>query len=138
VRAAGVSLAAQAEGGIDAANLLKPALARGGLRCIGATTLAEYRKHIEKDPALGARCFISLFYSLYSSSFSQARARSPSRALAPSLARTLPRACALSPSRARLRSRARSIRSPPSLMHARTPRLDPATARAPAPLAARF
>ncbi|WP_169728560.1 type VI secretion system ATPase TssH [Comamonas composti] len=39
----------------DAANLLKPALARGGLRCIGATTWSEYKKHIEKDPALTRR-----------------------------------------------------------------------------------
>jgi len=42
-------------GGIDAANLLKPALARGELQCIGATTLDEYRKYIEKDPALERR-----------------------------------------------------------------------------------
>lgn len=42
-------------GGMDAANLLKPALARGKLRCIGATTLAEYRKYIEKDQALVRR-----------------------------------------------------------------------------------
>ena len=42
-------------GGMDAANLLKPALARGELRCIGATTLDEYRKHIEKDAALERR-----------------------------------------------------------------------------------
>ncbi|MBP1621714.1 MAG: ATP-dependent chaperone ClpB [Acidobacteria bacterium] len=47
--------AGAAEGAIDAANLLKPALARGELRCIGATTLAEYRKHIEKDAALERR-----------------------------------------------------------------------------------
>jgi len=47
--------AGSAEGGIDAANLLKPALARGKLQCIGATTLAEYRKHIEKDAALERR-----------------------------------------------------------------------------------
>jgi ATP-dependent Clp protease ATP-binding subunit ClpB len=44
-----------AEGAIDAANLLKPALARGELRCIGATTLDEYRKHVEKDAALARR-----------------------------------------------------------------------------------
>ncbi|MGH9014296.1 MAG: ATP-dependent chaperone ClpB [Acidimicrobiia bacterium] len=44
-----------AEGAVDAANLLKPALARGELRCIGATTLEEYRKHVEKDPALERR-----------------------------------------------------------------------------------
>src|SRR5579875_1355581 len=44
-----------AEGAIDASNILKPALARGELQCIGATTLAEYRKHIEKDAALERR-----------------------------------------------------------------------------------
>jgi ATP-dependent Clp protease ATP-binding subunit ClpB len=44
-----------AEGAVDAANMLKPALARGNLRCIGATTLDEYRKHIEKDKALERR-----------------------------------------------------------------------------------
>jgi ATP-dependent Clp protease ATP-binding subunit ClpB len=44
-----------AEGAVDASNLLKPALARGELRCIGATTLDEYRKHIEKDAALERR-----------------------------------------------------------------------------------
>lgn len=44
--------AGAAEGAIDAANILKPALARGELQCIGATTLDEYRKHIEKDAAL--------------------------------------------------------------------------------------
>ncbi|WP_448601835.1 ATP-dependent Clp protease ATP-binding subunit [Thermoleptolyngbya sp.] len=43
------------EGGMDAANLLKPALARGELQCIGATTLDEYRKHIERDAALERR-----------------------------------------------------------------------------------
>jgi len=47
--------AGAAEGAIDASNLLKPALARGDLRCIGATTLNEYRKYIEKDPALERR-----------------------------------------------------------------------------------
>ena len=47
--------AGRAEGGSDAANLLKPALARGDLRCIGATTLDEYHKHIEKDAALERR-----------------------------------------------------------------------------------
>ncbi len=47
--------AGKAEGAIDAANMLKPALARGTLRCIGATTLDEYRKYIEKDPALERR-----------------------------------------------------------------------------------
>ena len=43
------------EGAMDASNLLKPALARGELHCVGATTLDEYRKHIEKDPALERR-----------------------------------------------------------------------------------
>ena len=47
--------AGAAEGAADAANLLKPALARGELRCIGATTLDEYRKHVEKDKALERR-----------------------------------------------------------------------------------
>lgn len=47
--------AGAAEGGSDAANLLKPALARGDLRCVGATTLDEYRKYIEKDAALERR-----------------------------------------------------------------------------------
>lgn len=47
--------AGAAEGAIDAANILKPVLARGELRCIGATTLEEYRKHIEKDSALERR-----------------------------------------------------------------------------------
>lgn len=47
--------AGAAEGAIDASNMLKPALARGELRCIGATTLGEYRKYIEKDPALERR-----------------------------------------------------------------------------------
>jgi ATP-dependent Clp protease ATP-binding subunit ClpB len=52
--------AGKAEGAMDASNLLKPALARGELRCVGATTLDEYRKHIEKDAAL-ARRFQSVF-----------------------------------------------------------------------------
>ncbi len=52
--------AGRAEGSMDASNLLKPALARGDLHCIGATTLDEYRKHVEKDPAL-ARRFQAVF-----------------------------------------------------------------------------
>src|SRR5581483_7481606 len=44
-----------AEGSVDAANILKPELARGTLRLIGATTVTEYRKYIEKDPALARR-----------------------------------------------------------------------------------
>ena len=47
--------AGAAEGAIDAANILKPPLARGELQCIGATTLDEYRKYIEKDSALERR-----------------------------------------------------------------------------------
>lgn len=47
--------AGAAEGAVDASNMLKPALARGELRCIGATTLNEYRKHVEKDTALERR-----------------------------------------------------------------------------------
>jgi ATP-dependent Clp protease ATP-binding subunit ClpB len=47
--------AGASEGAMDASNLLKPALARGELHCIGATTLDEYRKHVEKDPALQRR-----------------------------------------------------------------------------------
>ena len=47
--------AGAAEGAVDAANMLKPALARGELRCVGATTVQEYRKHIEKDAALERR-----------------------------------------------------------------------------------
>nr|WP_314442116.1 ATP-dependent chaperone ClpB [uncultured Sphingomonas sp.] len=47
--------AGKSEGSMDASNLLKPALARGELHCIGATTLDEYRKHVEKDPALQRR-----------------------------------------------------------------------------------
>jgi len=54
--------AGKAEGAMDASNLLKPALARGELHCIGATTLEEYRKHLEKDAAL-ARRFQPVFVS---------------------------------------------------------------------------
>ena len=45
-----------AEGAIDASNVLKPALSRGEIQCIGATTLDEYRKHIEKDGGSGNGC----------------------------------------------------------------------------------
>lgn len=54
--------AGKADGAMDASNLLKPALARGELHCVGATTLDEYRKHIEKDAAL-ARRFQPIFIS---------------------------------------------------------------------------
>lgn len=54
--------AGAAEGAMDASNLLKPALARGELHCVGATTLEEYRKHVEKDAAL-ARRFQPVFVS---------------------------------------------------------------------------
>jgi ATP-dependent Clp protease ATP-binding subunit ClpB len=47
--------AGKADGAMDASNLLKPALARGELHCVGATTLDEYKKHVEKDPALARR-----------------------------------------------------------------------------------
>src|SRR5262249_14604076 len=47
--------AGKAEGAMDASNLLKPALARGELHCVGATTLDEYKKHVEKDAALARR-----------------------------------------------------------------------------------
>lgn len=47
--------AGKTDGAMDAANLLKPMLARGELRCIGATTVAEYRQHIEKDAAFERR-----------------------------------------------------------------------------------
>ena len=47
--------AGKAEGSLDAGNMLKPALARGELHCIGATTLDEFRENIEKDPALERR-----------------------------------------------------------------------------------
>src|SRR5439155_24816702 len=52
--------AGRAEGSMDASNLIKPELARGTLHCIGATTLDEFRKHVEKDAAL-ARCFQPVF-----------------------------------------------------------------------------
>ena len=52
--------AGKGDGAMDAANLLKPALARGDLHCVGATTLDEYRKHLEKDAAL-ARRFLTVF-----------------------------------------------------------------------------
>ena len=55
-----VGAGATGEGSMDASNLLKPALARGELHCVGATTLDEFRKHIEKDPALARR-----FQSVY-------------------------------------------------------------------------
>ncbi|HEY3624441.1 MAG TPA: ATP-dependent chaperone ClpB, partial [Roseiarcus sp.] len=54
--------AGKADGAMDASNLLKPALARGELHCVGATTLDEYRKHVEKDAAL-ARRFQPIFVS---------------------------------------------------------------------------
>ncbi len=54
--------AGAAEGAIDASNILKPALSRGEVQCIGATTIDEYRKHIEKDPALERR-FQKIFVS---------------------------------------------------------------------------
>ncbi len=55
--------AGKADGAMDASNLLKPALARGELHCVGATTLDEYRKHVEKDAALARRFSRSSFPS---------------------------------------------------------------------------
>src|SRR5206468_9139316 len=54
--------AGKADGAMDASNLIKPALARGELHCVGATTLDEYRKYVEKDAAL-ARRFQPVFVS---------------------------------------------------------------------------
>ena len=67
--------AGKAEGAMDASNLLKPALARGELHCVGATTLDEYRKHVEKDAALARR-----FQPVYVSA--SPRSRTPSRSCA--------------------------------------------------------
>ncbi len=87
--------AGAAEGGSDAANLLKPALARGELRCIGATTLDEYRKHIEKDAALERR-----FQPVYRRRAERRRHdRHPPR----------PQAALRSPSQGRARSRIRAL-----------------------------
>jgi ATPases with chaperone activity, ATP-binding subunit len=47
--------AGAAEGAVDASNILKPSLSRGEIQCIGATTLGDYRKYVEKDPALERR-----------------------------------------------------------------------------------
>ena len=66
--------AGKADGAMDASNLLKPALARGELHCIGATTLDEYQKHVEKDAALARR-----FQPILSAS---RRSRTPSRSCA--------------------------------------------------------
>ena len=66
--------AGAAEGAIDAANILKPALARGELQCIGATTIDEYRKHIEKDPALERRSSPCRFRAVWRRRFSSSRA----------------------------------------------------------------
>lgn len=64
--------AGAAEGAIDAANILKPALARGELQCIGATTLDEYRKHIEKDPALERCSLLSSLHACFATALSVA------------------------------------------------------------------
>ena len=55
IRGAGLGGAGKTEGSSDAGNMLKPMLARGELRTIGATTWAEYKKYFEKDPALTRR-----------------------------------------------------------------------------------
>ena len=67
--------AGKADGAMDASNMRKPALARGGLHMVGATTLDEYRKHIEKDAAL-ARRFQPVFVS-------EPTVKTPSRSCAP-------------------------------------------------------
>ena len=54
--------AGAAEGAIDASNMLKPALARGELQCIGASTLNEYRKYVEKD---GARSILLYIFTIF-------------------------------------------------------------------------
>ena len=64
--------AGKADGAMDASNLLKPALARGELHCVGATTLDEYRKHVEKDAAL-ARRFQPVFVDGADASRTQSR-----------------------------------------------------------------
>ena len=59
--------AGKSDGAMDASNLLKPMLARGELRCIGATTLDEYRQYIEKDPVSVMRsCSWCVFGSIFS------------------------------------------------------------------------
>ena len=72
------------QGAMDASNLLKPMLGRGELRCIGATTLDEYRKHIEKDPALERR-------------FQQVYVEQPSVVATIAILRGLRERCALAP-----------------------------------------
>ena len=72
--------AGKAEGSMDAGNMLKPALARGELHCVGATTLDEYRKYIEKDAALERR-----FQKVWSTS---PASRTPSRSCAASRSAT--------------------------------------------------
>ena len=74
-RAAHAGRRGRGRGGVDAANMLKPALARGELRCIGATTLDEYRKYIEKDAALSG------VSSRSTSASRRSRTRSPSCAV---------------------------------------------------------
>ena len=75
--------AGAAEGSMDASNMLKPALARGELRCVGATTLNEYQKYIEKDAALERR-----FQPVYVGEPDVERARSPSCAASRSATRS--------------------------------------------------
>ena len=97
--------AGAAEGAVDAANLLKPMLARGELRAVGATTLDEYRKHIEKDAALERR-----FQPVMVGS-PRSRTRSPSCAGSRSATRSTT-ACASRTRRSSRRPRSRTATSP--------------------------
>ena len=98
--------AGAAEGAVDAANLLKPMLARGELRAVGATTLDEYRKHIEKDAALERR-----FQPVYRRRADAWRTRSRSCAGSRSATRCTT-ACASRTRRSSPRPRSRSATSP--------------------------
>ena len=98
--------AGAAEGAVDAGNMLKPMLARGELRAVGATTLDEYRKHIEKDAALERR-----FQPVLVGRAQRARTRSPSCAASRSATRSTT-ACASRTRRSSPRPRSRTATSP--------------------------
>ncbi len=98
--------AGKAEGAMDASNMLKPALARGELHCVGATTLDEYRKHIEKDAALARR-----FQPVFVSEPSVSRTRSRSCAASRKNTRCTT-ACASPTARSSRRRRCRTATSP--------------------------
>src|SRR5260221_4658387 len=114
--------AGKADGAMDASNMLKPALARGELHCVGATTLDEFRKHIEKDAAL-ARRFQPVFVGEPGVAETSSRPWRPSRPSSPSSGR--PRRTS---SPTRRRSRSSSSRRVPSSSRCSAP----ATGRAPA------